>query len=198
KAGNNLQVTVQLFQTPSGTLLKSHVARVAWGDIFELQSEVVRQVVEALGLRLTAKERENLQRDTPANPAAYELYLRANEAASRPDRIAEAIDLYEECVRLDAGFAPAIARLGRCYRYRGKYDARQDDLVHAESLLQTALVINPELGVAHSLLAQLDTDRGQAQAALVRLLDRLKRTPHSPELYAGLVYACRFCGLLDA
>jgi serine/threonine protein kinase/tetratricopeptide (TPR) repeat protein len=198
KAGNNLQVTVQLFQTPSGTLLKSHIARVAWGDIFELQSEVVHQVVEALGLRLTTKERESLERDTPANPAAYELYLRANEAASRTDRIAEAISLYEECVRLDPGFAPALARLGRCYRYQGKYGARQDDLRHAESLLASALGTNSELGLAHSLLAQLETDRGQAQIALARLLERLQRTPNSPDLYAGLVYACRFCGLLDA
>jgi serine/threonine protein kinase/tetratricopeptide (TPR) repeat protein len=198
KAGNSLQVTVQLFQTPSGTLLKSHVAKVAWGDIFELQSEVVRQVVEALGLRLTTKERENLERDTPANPAAYELYLRANEAGSRPDRIHEAIDLYEDCLRLDAGFAPAMARLGRCYRYKGKYDGRQDDLMHAESLLRTALGINSELSAAHSVLAQLETDRGQAQQALARLLARVNGTSNSPDLYAGLVYVCRFCGLLDA
>ena len=199
KAGDQLQVSVQLFQTPSGTLLKSHIARVAWGDIFELQSQLAGQVVEALGLTLTARERRNMQRDTPASPAAYEAYLRANEAAGRPDRIPEAIDLYEECLRLDAGFAPAMARLGRCYRYRAKYDARQDnDLGRAESLFQKALSINSELGLAHSLFAQLETDRGRAEDAMTRLLGCLKRTPNSPDLYAGLVYACRFCGLLDA
>jgi TolB-like protein len=198
KAGDRLQVSVQLFLAPSGTLLKSHMARVAWGDIFELQSELARQVVDVLRLNLTAKERHNLDRDTPANPAAYEAYLRANEAASRPDRIPEAIELYEECLRLDAAFAPAMARLGRCYRYQAKYDGRQNDLTHAESLLQNALGINSELSAAHSVLAQLETDRGQAQQALARLLARLKATPNSPDLYAGLVYVCRFCGLLDA
>ena len=48
------------------------------------------------------------------------------------------------------------------------------------------------------MIAQLETDRGQAQDAVARLLGCLKRTPNAPDLYAGLVYACRFCGLLDA
>jgi TolB-like protein len=84
RAGDQLQVSVQVFQTPCGTLLKSHIARVAWGDIFELQSQLAGQVVEALGLTLTARERRNMPRDTPASPAAYEAYLGANEAAGRP------------------------------------------------------------------------------------------------------------------
>jgi serine/threonine protein kinase/tetratricopeptide (TPR) repeat protein len=199
RAGDRLQVNAQLFETPSGTLLKSHIAQVEWGDIFDLQSELVRQVVEVLGLKLTSGERHNLRRDTPASPAAYQLYLRANEAASRPDRIPEAIALYEDCLRLDPGFAPAIARLARCYRYQGKYDERRDaNLTHAATLLQQALGINSELALAHSLFAQLEADRGKAQDAMARLLDRLQQAPNSPDIYAGLVYACRFCGLLDA
>ena len=199
RAGDRLQVSAQLFETPSGTLLKSHIAQVEWGDIFDLQSELVRQVVDVLGLKLTSGERHNLRRDTPASPLAYQQYLRANEAASRPDRIPEAIALYEDCLRLDPGFAPAIARLARCFRYQGKYDERRDaNLAHAASLLQQALEINAELALAHSLFAQLETDRGEAQDAMARLLDRLKQAPNSPDIYAGLVYACRFCGLLDA
>jgi serine/threonine protein kinase len=199
RAGDRLQVSAQLFETPSGTLLKSHIAQVEWGNIFDLQSELVRQVVDALGLKLTSGERHNLQRDTPASPAAYELYLRANDAASRPDRIPDAIALYEECLGLDPGFAPAMARLARCYRYQGKYnDGRDANLARAGTLLQQALDINSELAFAHSVFAQLETDRGEAQNAMERLLERLKRAPNSPEIYAGLVYACRFCGLLEA
>ena len=106
RAGDRLQVSAQLFETPSGTLLKSHIAQVEWGNIFDLQSELVRQVVDVLGLKLTSGERHNLRRDTPSSPAVYQLYLRANEAASRPDRIPDAIVLCEDCLRLDLGFAP--------------------------------------------------------------------------------------------
>ena len=33
---------------------------------------------------------------------------------------------------------------------------------------------------------------------MVRLLDRVRSTASEPELFAGLVQACRYCGLLDA
>ena len=199
RAGDQLQVNAQLFETPSGTLVKSHVARVAWGDIFDLQAELVRQVIDVLALPLTSRERRNLLRDAPADPEAYQLYLRANEAASRTEALGEAIELYEACLRRDPVFAPAIARLGRCYRYQGKYqEGAEADLSRAESLLQQALDINPDLGVAHGFFAQLEADRGRAEEALLRLVGRLEGAPHSPDLYAGLVHTCRFCGLLDA
>ncbi len=52
--------------------------------------------------------------------------------------------------------------------------------------------------MAHSLSAQIDVDRGQAERAMVRLIERLRqRGPHA-EIYAGLVQACRFGGLLEA
>jgi TolB-like protein len=198
RAGDRVQLNAQLFQAPGGALLKSHVARVAWGDIFDLQSELVRQVLESVAVPLTTREQRNLQRDTPASPEAYQLYLRANEAAHRTDRIPEAIQLYEACLKLDPVFAPAMARLGRCYRYQGKYGERAEaNLSRAEWLLQRALEINPEFGTAHAVLAQLDADRGRAEQAMLRLLGCLDRTPNSPDVYAGLVYACRFCGLLD-
>ena len=33
---------------------------------------------------------------------------------------------------------------------------------------------------------------------MARLLDRVRHTASEPELFAGLVHACRYCGLLDA
>ena len=38
---------------------------------------------------------------------------------------------------------------------------------------------------------------GQAQRALVRLLSEANRHGNDPELFAGLVHACRYCGLYD-
>ena len=38
---------------------------------------------------------------------------------------------------------------------------------------------------------------GRAQDALVRLLGEAQRHGNDPELFAGLVHACRYCGLLD-
>jgi hypothetical protein len=48
------------------------------------------------------------------------------------------------------------------------------------------------------LYAEHEAEHGRATEAIVRLLNRIPRNRNDPELYAGLVYACRYVGLLDA
>jgi tetratricopeptide (TPR) repeat protein len=107
-------------------------------------------------------------------------------------------DLYLKCVEEDPGYAPAWARLGRIQHVMGKYlpTGTQDDLVHAEAAFRRALDLNPDLAMTHKLLAQLEVDLGHAHDAMARLTGRTHIA--DPELLAGLVSACRYCGLLDA
>jgi tetratricopeptide (TPR) repeat protein len=51
--------------------------------------------------------------------------------------------------------------------------------------------------VAHKYYASLEADTGQALAALRRLLGQAARHGNDPELFAGLVRACRYCGLYE-
>src|SRR6185436_5604786 len=107
--------------------------------------------------------------------------------------------LYQQALQDDPRFAPAWARLGRVHRLIGKLGGGgADDLARAESAVQRALELNPDLPIGHNLTAQIDIDRGRAREAMVRLLGQASRRSTDPELYAGLVYACRCCGLLGA
>src|SRR4030095_11505294 len=80
----------------------------------------------------------------------------------------------------------------------GKYlpTGTQDGLVQAEAAFQRALELNSDLAIAHKLFAQLEVDLGRAHDAMLRLIERVHTA--DPELLAGLVSACRYCGLLDA
>ena len=51
--------------------------------------------------------------------------------------------------------------------------------------------------MAHKLYANLEADIGRADSALVRLLEQANRFGNDPELFAGLVHACRYSGLND-
>ena len=108
-------------------------------------------------------------------------------------------DLYEKCLELDPNFAPALARVGRCYRVIGKFidGSAVDSEAQAERALKRALELNPRLSVAHKFYANLEADMGQAERALVRLLGEASRHGNDPELFAGLVHACRYCGLYE-
>ena len=80
----------------------------------------------------------------------------------------------------------------------GKYiEASPDSEARAEEAFRRALALNPRLSVAHKFYANLEADIGQAERALVRLLGEAARHGNDPELFAGLVHACRYCGLFD-
>src|SRR5262249_37322889 len=101
RAGDQLQATAQLVEAPGGTLLTSHTVKASLGDLFQLQDEIARRVVEALSLPLTGSTPTP---DRPRDADAYALYLKANELARRYDKLAEARDVYRECVERDPKF----------------------------------------------------------------------------------------------
>lgn len=197
RAGGQLRVAAQLVDAPSGTMLTSHMVQSSMGDLFQLQDEIARRVVDALSLPLRGGL-ASPRPDSPRDARAYELYLRANELARSYDGLERARELYERCLDLDPGFAPAWAHLGRCHRVIGKYiDGSADTEAAAERAFRRALDLNPRLSVAHKYYANLEADIGQASRAVVRLLGEANRHGNDPMLFAGLVHACRYCGLFD-
>jgi non-specific serine/threonine protein kinase len=196
RSGDQLRVSVQLVDAPAGTLLTSHTAQSSMGDLFRLQDDLASRIVEALSLPLTGMS--TAAADAPNDPRAYELYLRANELSRTYAGLTAARRLYEQCVELDSRFAPAWARLGRCHRVIGKYvEAEPDSEQRSEDALRRALALSPRLSLAHKFYANLDADVGQAERGMIRLLGEAGHHGNDPELFAGLVHACRYCGLYE-
>ncbi|HEY2943451.1 MAG TPA: protein kinase [Vicinamibacteria bacterium] len=197
RAGDQLRVTTQLVEAPSGTLVASHTAQSALGDLFALQDDLARRLTEALTLPFVIR---NGTGDVPENARAYEFYLRGKEVSRRYDQFPVARDLYLRCLDLDPHFAPAWAQLGRCYRLVGKYQFAETrpNYLRAEQAFQRALELSPELSVAHKFYAHLEAELGRAPAAMARLLARAQAQRNDPEIFAGLVYTCRYSGLFDA
>ena len=197
RAGDQLRVAAQLVDAPGGTLLTSHTVQSSMGDLFRIQDDITRRVSEALSLPLSGGHPTPTP-DAPHDARAYELYLRANELARTYDGLSSARDLYQRCIDLDSRFAPAWAQLGRCHRVIGKYiEASPDSEARAEEALRRALALSPRLSIAHKFYANLEADIGRAQSAIVRLLGEAGRHGNDPELFAGLVHACRYCGLFE-
>jgi serine/threonine protein kinase/tetratricopeptide (TPR) repeat protein len=197
RAGDQVRASAQLVEAPSGTLITSHTVQASLGDLFRLQDDIAQRVVQALALPLGVGVSAHTP-DAPHDARAYEFYLRANELARTYDGLPAARDLYQQCLDLDPRFAPAWARIGRCHRVIGKYiDDSADSEALAEEAFRRALALSPRLTIAHKYYANLEADLGKAQDALVRLLGEAGRHGNDPELFAGLVHACRYCGLLD-
>jgi serine/threonine protein kinase/tetratricopeptide (TPR) repeat protein len=195
RSGDQLRAAAQLVEAPGGTLLTSHTVHSSMGDLFRLQDDISQRVSEALSLPLSGGAAPPTP-DAPHDPRAYELYLRANELARTYDGLPRARELYQRCLEMDPRFAPAWAHLGRCHRVIGKYiEPTPDSETRAEDAFRRALALNPRLSIAHKFYANLEADVGDAEAALARLLAEASRHGNDPELFAGLVHACRYCGL---
>jgi TolB-like protein len=201
RAGGRLRVAAQLVEVPDGTLLWSETAEVDLGDLFRLQDDLARRIAESLAAPLATRTARLGPRDVPASASAYEAYLRANQLSYNAALLPAARDLYRACLAEDPGYAPAWARIGRVYRVMAKYGHgdRAESLRLAEEAFRRALELNPDLSVAHNLFTNMEVEElGQARKAMTRLLERVRRRAADPDLFAGLVLACRFCGLLDA
>jgi TolB-like protein/tetratricopeptide (TPR) repeat protein len=200
-AGKAVRIGVQLIDLPSGTVRWSHAAQVPLDDLFTIQDSVCAAVVDAFALPLTTREHAALKQDVPANADAYEQFLRANRLSTVVTQWPVARDLYERSVEADPSYAPAWARLGRVLRNLGKYGRAVDApalLARADEAFQRAFNLNPDLPLAHNLYTYMEVEDGRALDAVLRLLNRLRTRTNDPDLFAGLVHACRYVGLLDA
>jgi serine/threonine protein kinase/tetratricopeptide (TPR) repeat protein len=198
RSGDQLRASTQLVEAPEGTLLSSHTVQAPLGDLFQMQDDIARRVVDGLALPLTGERTSASAPDVPHDPRAYELYLRANGLGRTYEKLREARALYEQCLELDPLFAPAWAHLGRCHRVIGKYiDMSPDSDSRAEDAFVRAIALNPRLSLAHKFYANLEADTGRAREAVVRLLTEATRHGNDADLFAGLVHACRYSGLFD-
>ena len=86
------------------------------------------------------------------------------------------------------------------YRLTEKYfpTEAEDHLTDADAAFQRALGLNPDLPMAHKLYAYLEVEQGRAADAMLRLIAQAQKQRADPELFVGLVHACRYCGLLEA
>jgi serine/threonine protein kinase/tetratricopeptide (TPR) repeat protein len=201
QVGAALRVAVQLIDVPSGTVRWSRAAQVPLDDLFSIQDSVCSAVVRAFELPVTPGKHEGPKQDVPANNDAYELFLKANRLSTNITQWPLARDLYIRAVEADPSYAPAWARLGRVLRNIGKFGATADaksHLTRAHVAFQRAFRENPDLPLAHNLYTYIEVENGHALDAMLRLLGRLRTRTHDPDLFAGLVQACRYVGLLDA
>jgi serine/threonine protein kinase len=196
--GEQLRITAQLMEAPSGTVLWSHSSQASNRALLELHDDLVGRVVQSILPSLTAQEHQSLQQDRPASATVYQLFLQANEFSRRWENVPGAIEMYERCVSLDPSYAPAWARLGRARWVSDKYNLGSlEGLRAADEAFQTALRLNPNLTLAHNLYTHVQVDQGRSLDAMKRLLDRAQGRRSDAELFAGLGHVCRYCGLLQ-
>lgn len=198
---DSVHVVVQVIEAQTGTIRISRSWDLARCDMAVLRASVVQIVVQPLVRSRNADGIHAAPSATPISGEAYKTFLMGNQlsATRTVENMTLARDLYIECVEKAPDFAPAWARLGRCYHFLRKFSANGSEQTKAtEKAFERAFSLDPNLVLAHALYTPIQADAGEALSAMLRLSRALKSHPNSPELLAGLVHACRYCGQHDA
>src|ERR1051325_3133481 len=197
RSGEQLRANLQLGEAGTGTVLGAVSARGRMDDIFGLEDQLTTAVAQMLAPRRQTAAEETPRRDVPATAKAFEFFLRGNEFMRR-FQLHHARAAYEAATSDDPAFAPAWAGLGRSYRVIGKYiEDRLPNERRAEEAFRRSLALSPDQPMAHRYLTHLESEQGRADAAIGRLLEYAKMNRNDAQLFAGLVHACRYSGMLE-
>jgi TolB-like protein/cytochrome c-type biogenesis protein CcmH/NrfG len=84
-------------------------------DVFQVQSDIASRAAEALGITLGAAEQQRLSKPPTQNVAAYDAFLKGEEAfhnrVTGSESVRRALSFFEQAVALDPTFALAWARV---------------------------------------------------------------------------------------
>ena len=155
RSGDRIRITVSLVAVEDGFCLWTERYDRDVRDIFALQDEIARAVVNALEITLSSAEREAAHRLSTPDLDAYDCYLRGRSYFYKYDKrsIGYARDLFEQSISIDPSYGRAYAGISDCsawlYQNAGRSPA---DLERAMQSAEAALKITPDMAEAHSSL----------------------------------------------
>jgi DNA-binding winged helix-turn-helix (wHTH) protein/TolB-like protein len=196
REGDDLRITCQLIDIKTRNLLWNGAFDFRYQSLLTVQDQVAQQIIQGLELNLSSSEAARLKSDEPANPLAYEYYLRGVDLYARSD-FPMAIQMLEKSSKIDPNYALTWAYLGRSYTASGSFEFQGRDYYHkAQEAFDRALALRPAQINTRVYLANFLTDTGRVEQAVPLLRESLRTNPNHAELHWELGYAYRFAGLL--
>jgi serine/threonine-protein kinase len=153
KSGDQVRITAQLINAEDGFHLWSDTYDRRLDDIFAIQDEIARSIVDALKVTLQGDADADLTRSSTNNAEAYNDYLRGRHFWNRRTLAAfdSAIQHFNRAVLLDPGYARAYAALAEAYVLLPEYGGppMSEVLPYATAATERALALDPDLAEAH-------------------------------------------------
>ena len=161
KAGDQVRVNVQLVNALNDAHLWAETYDRRLIDIFSVESEIAKAIVESLQAKLTRSEQSSIAKAPTADPEAYELYLKGRFFWNKRSGVdlRKAIDYFNQAVAKDPNYALAYAGLADSYMLLPNYGgtSARESIAPARSAITKALALDDSLAEAHASLGLLDT-----------------------------------------
>jgi TolB-like protein/Tfp pilus assembly protein PilF len=153
KSGDHIRITAQLIEARSDTHLWSETYDRKFEDVFAIQDEIAKMVVNQLKLEILGEAPVS----TTVNPDAYALFLEARHLSrsANAETLEKAKNLYQQALDIDPNFVAAWDRLAALYDDQVAMRIIPTDEGSELSRLanERALQLNPNFAPAHATLA---------------------------------------------
>jgi adenylate cyclase len=180
RAGNRVRITAQLIDASTGGHLWADRYDRDLTDIFEVQDEVTRRIVEALRITLTPKEEALLEENTVRNLEAHDLIMKGRQvmlsSGMNREKFEKVIDLFDRGLALDPRHAEALAGLALAHLFDYNNRFTEDSaaaLGRAVEYATRATQVDPQepLGwLAVALSTGFSKDEKRSQGAIEKAL----------------------------
>ncbi|MFC1651253.1 tetratricopeptide repeat protein [Candidatus Latescibacterota bacterium] len=157
KAGSELRIMAQLINVADLSHLFSNAYEREFKDVFAIQEEIAKAVVDSLKINLLDSEKAAIEKRHTENVEANELFMKGKYYAARNDG-STAIDYYQQAVEKDPNFAKAFAELAFEYATGGRSDPVLAKSYNTKSkkALDRALKLDDTLPGTYTALAMIN------------------------------------------
>jgi|KBSMisStandDraft_5_1062788.scaffolds.fasta_scaffold13548_3 adenylate cyclase len=184
KAGSRVRINAQLIDGATGKHLWADRYDRDLIDIFEIQDEISKAIVDALKVKLLPAEKKAIESRGTSNVEAYDLYLMArqqwisgNFGDSRRDETI--VRLCKQATHLDPDYAQAWALMALA-QAEVRFTFGKDD--NALPSAERAIELNPALPEAHCVKARYLEEEGRTEEAEKQVRTALEIDPESWEV----------------
>lgn len=191
RSGDKVRITAQLIDARSDRHLWSETYDRELRDIFAVQDEIAKNIVEALQLSLSPAQRQSLKKAAmTSNMEAYDFYLKGRYFVERGE-IDHGLQMFQEAIKIDPDFAHAWAGEADCHAWNAQWVQKSaKSLKCADECSLKALKLAPDLAEAHAsrCLALTLNDHFEEAEAEARKAIELNPQLYEAHYYLGRAY----------
>lgn len=193
RSGTKLRITARLVDVNSSEVLNTFKVTGEYGNLFELQDQIVARILENFGIPMSEKMKKDIEKAETKSLEAYEHYVRGRDyyLFFSAENYELALEEFKKALEIDNGYALAWSGLSQVYSTWGyQKQQRGEDFkpMYEQSLQasQKAVNLDPALGDAHRALAQSQLMLGNFAQAAEEAQKAIELNPNDAEAWENL------------
>jgi TolB-like protein len=200
RANNQVRIVATLIDAESDEQVWNDTYDKEMTQIFEIQSDVAKQIAAALKTRLSPEEKERIEKKSTDNLDAYTYYLKGRQYYNLYQQEANetAIELFKKALEIDPNYGLAYAGLGDCYGQRtNKFGYSSDWIDSAIVVSEKAITLDPDLAEGYKALGLAYQELGWYRKAMEANEKAIELNPNYSPAVGNLGWGKFFLGELD-